>query len=347
MIDDGFSGSGAHYIFLNHTTLMTVRDSYIYGDGTWADEYGIDEYAASSTLIENNIFEYIRQGLVQEMGEGNVLSYNYFIDNASRHNPSNEFGLSENHGIGNAYVLLEGNDAAFGVDYENYYGAALFSTQFRNRFWGKTSLDDYGNSGGLTALNIWSLSRHPNIVGNVLGTAGFHTHYQKVPGDGQDGSWGNSSIYCLGMGNDCQSSGVPDDTHLVASTMRWGNWDVVNNAVQWNPAEVPSGLAKYANAVPANHNLPASFLYSSQPPWWGVAGQGSIPWPAIGPDVTSGNLPNSGGLANKIPARVCFENVMGGSFADTTPKTFDANACYSQTSSTSPAPPTGLSAVVQ
>jgi hypothetical protein len=149
------------------------------------------------------------------------------------------------------------------------------------------------------------------------------------------------------MGNDCQSNGVPDDTHAVASTMRWGNWDAANGSVQWNAAEVPSGLGKYPNAVPGSRNLPASFIYSSAPAWWGVNGQAPIPWPAIGPDVSGGNLAASGGFANKIPARVCFENVMGGNFNDTAPKPFDADACYSQSVSTAPSAPTGLSAQVQ
>jgi hypothetical protein len=345
-IDNGFAGGTPHYIFLNHTTQITIRDSYIYGNGTWGDEYGVNPYAASSTLVENNIFEYIRQGVIHEMGEGNVISYNYFIDNASSHNGGNEFGLSENHGIGMAYILTEGNDA-FGIDYENYFGSAQFTTSFRNRFWGKTPLDDYGNTGGLTPVNVWGLSRFTNLVGNVLGTVGFHVHYQKVPGDGQDGAYGNLSIYCLGMGNDCQSSGVPDDTHAVASTMRWGNWDAANGSVQWNAGEVPSGLGKYPNAVPGSRNLPASFIHSSAPAWWGVNGQATIPWPAIGPDVSGGNLTASGGFANKIPARVCFENVMGGNFNDTAPKPFDADACYSQSASTAPSAPTGLSAQVQ
>lgn len=365
MIDNDFSGGAPHYIYMNHTTLLTIRDSYIYGNGQWQDEYGADQYAASSTLFENNIWEYIRQAVVHEMGEGNVLSYNYFIDNAASTNQANEFGLSENHGIGAAYELLEGNDAAFCIDWENYFGSMQFGTVFRNRCWGYTSLDQYQNTGGLTAMNAWGISRFTNIIGNVLGAVGFHTNYQQVPGtaNASTSSYGNKSVYCLGMGNDCFSSGVPDDTHAVASTMRWGNWDVVTKAVRWcgnssstgwsttcgGISEVPSGLANYANPVPSSTSLPASFLYSSAPSWWTVSGQPAIPWPAIGPDVTSGNLANSGGFANKIPARVCFEGVMGGSFSDSSPKAFDANLCYGNSSSTAqpPAPPTGLAAVVQ
>jgi hypothetical protein len=64
--------------------------------------------------------------------------------------------------------------------------------------------------------------------------------------------------------------------------------------------------------------------------------------------VTSGNLANSGGHADKIPARVCFESVMGGSFADITPRTFNADSCYPDPLvSGTPNPPTALSALVK
>jgi len=213
-----------------------------------------------------------------------------------------------------------------------------------------TPLDVFQNSGYLTPIVISSLSRFSNILGNVLGTPGFHINYQQVGGDSNNTcDYGNQAIYSLGKWLNCGgSSTVPDDSNAAPSTMRWGNWDVVTNAVQWNSSEVPSGLSKYANAVPSGTTLPASFLYSSAPPWWCVSGQTCTSWPAIGPDVSSGKLANSGGFANKIPARVCFEQVMGGSFADAVPRSFDGNVCYGTLSSgTLPNPPTGLTVAVK
>src|SRR6266571_2475923 len=68
-----------------------------------------------------------------------------------------------------------------------------------------------------------------------------------------------------------------------------------------------SGISPYGNSVPANQTLPASFYLSAKPSWWGT-----MPWPAIGPDVTGGNIANVGGHAYKNPAQVCYESVMGG-----------------------------------
>jgi hypothetical protein len=113
---------------------------------------------------------------------------------------------------------------------------------------------------------------------------------------------------------------------LVATTlMRWGNYDVVNNAVRWVASEVPSGLSLYANPVPSTQTLPASFFLSAKPSWWASA----IPWPAMGPDVTGGNSSGVAGHANMIPAQVCYLNIMGGpADGSGNPLTFDAYACY-------------------
>jgi len=363
-VESNANGRTNKAIILNHTALMTIRDSYIVGPNSWSsDNYAVDCYACGSTLFENNIIELSRGGFIQEMGEGNVLSYNYDLDNPSGNNPSAEEGLINNHGCCSSYVLLEGNDGVT-VVWDNYYGQVSFGTLFRNRFYGNTSKDVSGGTGTLMAVELSALSRFPNIVGNVLGDPTHHTNYQCVGGDGNSFSFCNLSIYALGKGVAAggTSSSDPDDLHLVPSAMRWGNWDAVTNAVRWcgnssdpgwsttcaSTSEVPTGLADYANAVPSSTTLPASFLYFGQPSWWTVTGQAAIPWPPIGPDVTNGNLANSGGFANEIPARMCFEKVMGGTFGDTTPRNFDANACYGTLASgTPPNPPTGLTALVQ
>jgi len=346
---NNFAGGSPHYVFLNKTVGITYRDSYLFGQGNWSDEYAVDCYSCYGTLFENNIIEYMRAGFVQEMGGFNVISYNYDVDNASINNIGNEEGGINNHGCCSGYILLEGNDFV-NVILDDWYGQSQFTTVLRNRLWGLTPLDVFQNNGYLTPIVISSLSRFSNILGNVLGTPGFHINYQQVGGDSNNTcDYGNQAIYSLGKWLNCGgSSTVPDDSNAAPSTMRWGNWDVVTNAVQWNSSEVPSGLSKYANAVPSGTTLPASFLYSSAPPWWCVSGQTCTPWPAIGPDVSSGKLANSGGFANKIPARVCFEQVMGGSFADAVPRSFDANVCYGTlSSSTLPSPPTGVTVAVK
>ena len=161
--------------------------------------------------------------------------------------------------------------------------------------------------------------------------------------------------------------------------MRWGNYDVVNNAARWDATEASPGSVPYINAnfsssyfSALSHSLPASLYYSSTPSWW-PSGKN---WPPIGPDVTSGNIgvctgtyagaqattssQCSGGTltsawashATSIPAQDCFLNTMGGRpDGSGGALSFDAAACYSTSTSSggssAPGSPTGLTAVVQ
>jgi hypothetical protein len=129
-----------------------------------------------------------------------------------------------------------------------------------------------------------------NLVGNVLGTNSYHTTYAALS---------DTSIYYLGV----TDTALPNDPLVASTMMRWGNYDTVNDASRFLSGEVPSGLAKYANAVPSSQTLPNSFYLSAKPSWFG-----SIAWPPIGPDVTGGFDASTGNHVHKIPARVCYEN---------------------------------------
>ena len=122
--------------------------------------------------------------------------------------------------------------------------------------------------------------------------------------------------------------------------MRWGNYDVVTNAVQWNSSEAAPAAIAFANANFSTsyfnglaHTLPHSLIYGSTPAFW-TAGKA---WPPIGPDITTGNVGRcSGGTYNgaqavsngqclggslvtawgnhliSLPAMDCYLNTMGG-----------------------------------
>jgi hypothetical protein len=90
--------------------------------------------------------------------------------------------------------------------------------------------------------------------------------------------------------------------------------------------------------------LPASLYLTARPAWW-IA---SVPFPAIGPDVSGGIGP--GGHAYAIPAEVCYEKVLGGTDGTGSPVAFNADACYGAGGgggASAPAPPTNVIAVVQ
>jgi hypothetical protein len=320
------------------STHITVRDSYFYGTQAAAsDSYGTDNYMAADILIENNIFQHIAAPLQNENSVGVVQSYNLAIDDYYTKSGSTQWqqASSYHHGAGDQYHLFEGNQG-IALTGDTVHGTGDFITAFRNYLNGRDLAG--GSIGGKTQqtnpVQLEAFNRYYNIIGNVLGTPGYHTNYQVFPtsvADAGNASTSNVSIYSLGYsGNEGTHGSLNNDTILVSSLMRWGNYDIVNAAVQWNANEVPSGLSLYANPVPPDHTLPSSFYLSSKPAWFATR-FGAVAWPPIGPDVTGGQ--DSSGHAWKIPAQLCYEN---------TSKTigilnFNANNCY-LSSNTPPAP---------
>jgi hypothetical protein len=119
---------------------------------------------------------------------------------------------------------------------------------------------------------------------------------------------------------------------VIRTLLRWGNWDNVTNGARFESSEVPSSISSYPNPVPSTQSLPASFYLSGQPNWWSTP-WGTPKWPAIGPDVSGGNVTNSptGGHADEIPARLCFENTPNDpAYPSSNPriKAFNGTACY-------------------
>lgn len=340
-----------------------VQNNYFFG-ARYSDPYGVDFNMAADVLVQNNIFQQIRSPIVFDGPDsGSVIAYNFTINDLNSLDSTYFFPAFWNHSSGIDYNLWEGNIGGGFTD-DGLHGSHLMITKFRNYFTGW----EEGNTQGTNALGEWAYSRYANVIGNVLGTAGYHTVYQ-------DSTQGNTAIYQVGTGNGGTSPAVPIDPVTGTTLMRWGNYDVVTSAVRWcvgstapcTGSEVPSGINPYPNPVPSDHNLPASFYLPSKPSWFG-----SLPWPAIGPDVSGGNLglcsggphnrvaatSNSqcaggtlvtslGGHANTNPAMNCYLNIMGGPPGGTgSVMAFDPNACYGS-AGPPPAPPTGLSAVVQ
>jgi hypothetical protein len=312
-------------LFVSHH--ITVRDSYFFSTtNSVNDSYAVDLYWAGDNLIENNIAQRVAvPWMVETNAPGSVFGYNYSINNLfDSGNTATQWmqAAAHDHGNGSSFVLFESNDGN-GTVRENYFGMVHFFTDFRNRWAGWEPSGVMQNQS--VAVMNQALARFHNYIGNVLGTDSFHTTYQTIAG----GSTTNCthSIYAIGLGSNCANGGSgpfpPNDANTLPSLMRWGNYDTVNDTSRFVAGEVPSGISNYSNPVPASNNLPPSFYLSSKPAWFG-----SVTWPAIGPDVSGGSEPNVGGHNAMIPARRCFENVMGGTFSDTVARTFNANLCY-------------------
>jgi hypothetical protein len=288
--------------------------------------------------MENNIGEQVAVPfMINSDCEGCVVSYGYSINDLYTASSNWMMQGIFLHSL-TSNILLEGNVGS-GTIGDLFHGTHNFITMFRNRFDGHQANNGVTTSGNTNPLKIYPYSRYFNLVGNVLGTSGYHTSYQYTTSPEQGA--GDTSVMVLGTGPaTCCMGGDP----LVASTlMRWGNYDTVNNAVRFVNGEVPSGLSLYLNPLPASQSLPASFYSSTKPAWFG-----SVAWPPIGPDVAGGNIPNVGGHANLNPAGVCFVNLMKGPTNGTGgPLSFNANTCYASGSAQGPAPPTNVKAMAQ
>lgn len=331
----------------------TVQNSYFYRTANQtSSSYGLEFDDASDSLAQNNIFQQLSAAYVHNGScSGCVMAYNFAIDNL--YNSGNGVYTYQQqdwypHVVGDDHILAEGNQGA-GMYSDNFHGTHQFQTLFRNAYNGFQPNNGNTTVNGLGALLINAFSRFYNVVGNVLGAPVF-THYRN---DLTSNYAANSSIVIVGFGD-----AVPNDPNVARTLMMWGNYDTATAAVRWcgnssdpgwsttcsSTSEVPSGIANYANPVPATTMLPPSFYLSSKPSWWPT----TKPWPAIGPDVTGGNLAGYAGYAYSIPAADCYANIMGGPSGGTGPVlSFDANACYSSSTSNIPASPSGLTAVVQ
>ncbi len=349
--------SGKAQVELQEAARITVMDNYFYlTQNSVQQSYGIESLNSSDDLIQNNILQFIASPLMMNGScSGCVIGYNFAINDLFTASTGYVQAATNQHAAGIDMLLYEGNIAPQ-IYADNFHGTHNLVTLFRNQFVGNdgacySGAPPYGESACNTnqvAADIRAYSRFYNLIGNVLGQSGTSNGYQS----------GSKPVYRIGVGNSSNGVTVPSDSLVAATLLRWGNYDVVTGAVRWcgnssdpgwittcgSTSEVPTGLTKYANAVPPTTALPASFYLSTKPAWW-PSGKA---WPPIGPDVTGGNVANVAGHVYTIPAQDCYLNVMGGAPNGTgAVLTFSATKCYSSSSATLPAPPTGLQAIVQ
>lgn len=271
------------------------------GAPNYTDSAGVKLSASSDDLVANNIVQDARVSYFEEgPAEGNAWLYNFAVNQYV--NSDFMFQAFLEHSAGDDYNLFEGNAANQFVD-DNSHGDHLDATNFRNFYWGWESCEASPSGSGpcgtstikdvaLMAEYTMSYSRYENWVANVMGNPTIETTYQT---NNQSGYINNGSVWSIGGGD----SPSPADSITTSTSYRWGNWDTANAATQWNASEVPTGIAGQPQAVPtatctSSIACPASFYYSGRPSWY----SSSTPFPAIGPDVSSGNVGICSGTRN-------------------------------------------------
>jgi hypothetical protein len=331
------------YVLFVGASQNTVRDSYFYGSPSGQSQnYGIENRIDSDNLIENTIWEAVTIPLTSgQSSNGTVWGYNYALNDTYTLSSTWMQASSYHHAVNNNHHLFEGNDG-IGFTADAIHGPSFFTTAFRNRWRGFDP--DGGSDGGKTMqtipVHIYAFNRFFNIVGNVLGEPGLHSAYECFPSSATSTSCTTGrerSIFMLGWSGNQEKNAQPNDPLVRTTLMRWGNWDTVANAARFNTSDVPTGLSKYANPVPASQSLPAAVYHSSRPSWFG-----NVPWPPIGPDVSGGDVTGMGGKVHKIPARVCYESMADDpAYSGATVRVFNASRCFG-TAAATVEPPTNL-----
>src|SRR5436190_2139654 len=325
---------------------LTMRDSYFYNSqNACSQSYGFEPWMGGDHLWENNLFAHVSTPYVNSGGQGIVASYTFGIDDYYNCGDSGWFQSAlYHHESGSNFDLWEGNNVP-GLTADNIHGPSFFATAFRNRIDGKDPANTNNNTQQTITDHHDSFNRYCNIVGNVLGTSGYHTAYEvytNTTGSQSGGANCDKTIYRLGWNGNCSNNEGRGDPTLRDTIMRWGNYDTVNSEARFVSAEVPTGVT-YGNTVPSTQTLPASLYLLGRPDFFTTA-WGTVAWPPIGPEVTGGTVANVGGRVHKIPAQLCYEHMTDDpAFAAGTVRSFNAEACFpSGVSSTAPGPPTNL-----
>lgn len=346
-------------------------NAYVHAPGATDSDIFI-VYKTSGFQVINNIVERAHVSIMLDWGAaGNVLAYNYTEGEFDAGSTNFVIGGISMHGAHPQFNLIEGNVA------NQYYpdqvwGSSSHNTSFRNWFEGTTractptsgrgTVNCTGTNGWWTfqasrAAQIGHYSWYYNVVGDVLGSGNQQTllpsgtlHLPNIPWDGVTLRSYDTTTYGFSFGfGESSDDGVTSDGCSGSTVSPCHSADAYKTSFIYNAftyANSTTNCTSGGSASTCTAPLPPSFFLSSKPSWWTA----SIPWPAIGPDVTGGTGPGGhASLTASNPAQYCYLVTMGGSEGGAgSPLAFNEAQCYSNSSSGNPpAAPTGLSAVVQ
>lgn len=329
------TGQGARLIPPVNCIHCEFRENYLSGpeSSQVINNYGFAPILMSQSRFENNIIAGSVNPIVTNGSTfGNVFAYNVVEGQSISTEQAN---LIE-HSIG-GMNLYEGNQ--FGnISFDNIAAVWYFDTVLRNHFDGTTrnTLPTAGEA--QAGMNILSVHRFYNLLGNVLGSSTYTVYERDCTSS--CGSAYQNAVFGIGWEgtNGPAQAATDNDPRTKTTLFRWGNWDNVTSSddngandstgLRWVSGEVPSGITNFSNPVPSTQTVPTSLFRSSIPSYFGARA-----WPPIGPGVSNSDITTrTGGHANEIPAKDCFDDTASDTtnYNGSSPaiKAFDRVACY-------------------
>ena len=255
--------SNRGHIYTSQGMRAEIKHCYLYGTrNAQSQSYGMEWSYSSANLCEDNIFEHVTTSIQTGAAtSGNVNAYNFSTDQYYTQAPSWMISAMANHAAHNNFHLYEGNYCnAINMDF--IHGSGSHSTVFRNRLMGWET----GKTNNTVPILIQSHNRYENIVGNILGKAGFHNKYMV---SGSNNSSPYTSIFALGYHETYYAYPQNYDQPVVDTIIIKGNYNPVTNGI---PSSETIG----------GDTLPNSYYLGSKPSWFG-----NRPWPPFSPTSPS------------------------------------------------------------
>jgi hypothetical protein len=318
------SSSGSAHVEMDWCYGSEIRDGYYHDQrsGASGSGYGVYfQFVNSDAKVENNIIRHNRHSIVyQGGGSGTAILFNYIDDNYT--DDTTYLGSARtSHGAHPYMNLFEGNIISH-LAADDFWGTSSHDVFFRNWLWGDQTANWAGAvaptgtpNSGFDAIDLYQSQEYYSFVGNVLGHTGLHT------------TWSAATLSITCSTNNCGyeppsapgvysygSSSLGSAATSSGTILRHGNWDYKTNGVAfWDGGTI--------------HTLAASIYYASEPGY--LSG---YPWPLEGPEGSP--------TTNANAAENCYLK------GPATGVSFSPATCYTSGSSTLPAPPTGLTAIV-
>lgn len=252
-----------HGIHIGASFRVEIQGAYVH-EGAWPKPGG-GGYAfalqdgTSECLIWDSIARDTNKNIVSQTGgPGCVIAYNYFDDSyiwdiPQSNTPWVEVGLNASHFTGPHHVLFEGN-YSHNFDSDFTHGSARRHTVLRNHLAGIRQT--FAGLQNARAVGLGFGSRDMSFIGNVLGTAGQMSGWVGDAGL----TFGGATGYIWKLGYDPVNFNQEADPSVTGTVVREGNYDYVNNAVQWSGSALTIPSSYFLTVKP-------SFFQSCGWPW--------------------------------------------------------------------------------